>query len=303
MTTPPHTVAFQASATSNAATITGPASIVAGDIIVLLDRAGNTGSVPGLVTPTGFTSINNVTDGSFYRQNLSYKVATGTEAGASITGMSYGGAGYTWKAMAVFRASGEVESVSVVDAAGESSGGNPTAQSVSAGSGITPLVVIGAYSTHYATVDPRTFSTTKDGEISPDVSLYLAYKIYNSSPADSSIDMDDEGTNNALQSCYIQVNVKDVLEAAAGSFVLSGQNVALSASINALAGAFVLTGVGMDPSFSHPPVLTTFVERLNAPLGSQFVDQNGMLSGEWETFLKQFGDGYNELQLAVGRPH
>ena len=88
-------------------------------------------------------------------------------------------------------------------AAGETTDGNPSAQVVGASSGTPPLIVIGAYGTT-GTVDPRTFSTTKDGEITADsFNAYLAYKIYNSSPQDSSIDMDDEGDANILQSCYL----------------------------------------------------------------------------------------------------
>ncbi|HWE21758.1 MAG TPA: hypothetical protein VG758_32045 [Hyphomicrobiaceae bacterium] len=45
----------------------------------------------------------------------------------------------------------------------------------------------------------------KDGEINVvlgALNAYLAYKIYNSSPVNVTVDMDDEGTNE-LYSCYV----------------------------------------------------------------------------------------------------
>lgn len=195
------------SATSVAASITAPASILAGDLLVLLDRAENLASPPPtLVTPTGFTSIGNLTDGTFARQNLSYKIADGSESSSSITGMT--GDEYVYKAMYVFRGNIAISTASPLSVGGEATAANPVSQTVTAGSGATPLIVLGAYSVYsdsgLSTVDPRTFSTTKDGEISPNTSLYLAYKIYNGTPANTSIDMDDEGVENFLQSCYLQ---------------------------------------------------------------------------------------------------
>lgn len=174
---------------------------------MFLDRAGNfSGTPPADVTASGFTRIGSSQSGTsssgFFseRQNLWYKLALGTETGA-LTGMS-GTANA--KAMYVFRGNVPAALITVADVAGQITNANPTAQVVDASGGVAPLIVIGAYGSANA-VDPRTFSTTKDGEINPSAFLYLAYKIYNSSPADSSIDMDDEGDVNILQSCYIQM--------------------------------------------------------------------------------------------------
>ena len=71
-------------------------------------------------------------------------------------------------------------------------------------------MVPGGYGCANGTVNPRTFtvggSAAKDGETQAtggSADNWLAYKIYNSSPADVVIDQDDEGDNNALVSCYI----------------------------------------------------------------------------------------------------
>jgi hypothetical protein len=202
------TITQIASATSTATTITGPAGIEAGDLLVLVDRAENISGVPTLVTPTGFTSINNLSDGAFNRVNLSFKIADGSEASASITGMA--GTDYVTKAMYVFRGDVAIAAASPQSVAGEQTAGNPAAQNVAAASGTPPLVVIATYSAYADPVDPRTMSPAKDGEVSVSVDTqavtWLAYKIYDASPADVSVDMDDEGTLNALQSCRIDLS-------------------------------------------------------------------------------------------------
>ncbi len=195
-----------ASATSALETITVPAGVIAGDLLVLLDRAEDDATtVPTTVVPTGFTSIINTAHAQYTRSIMSYKIAVGTEASSSITGMN--GTAYESKAMYVFRGNNPITSVTAASAAGQFTESNPTAQVVTASAGAVPLVVLAGYSVFAANaVDPRTFSTTKDGEISNGTDLYLAYKIYNSSPADTTVDMDDEGFENCLQSCYLQVS-------------------------------------------------------------------------------------------------
>lgn len=80
--------------------------------------------------------------------------------------------------------------------------GNPTSQTKSVSTETDPLVVLGAYtimrnsSTNLMLTD--TFSPSADGDIDVAVSgstirSRLAYKIYNSSPANVTIDLDDDG--------------------------------------------------------------------------------------------------------------
>lgn len=192
------------SATSSSTTITAPSGIQAGDLLVLLDRADNL-SLPSTVVPTGFTSIANVNNGSGMRQIVSYKLATGSEGGASITGMA-GGLDVN-KALAVFRGNVPIASISVASLnAPAPTDANPTAQNVTAAGGTVPLIVFGCYSATNTIVSPRTFTPAKDGELNPSPSqtLYLAWKIYNSAPANVSVDMDDEGSANTLASFYLQ---------------------------------------------------------------------------------------------------
>lgn len=200
----------QGSATSLLATVTAPANIQQGDLLVLFDSAGQVGVNVPTIVPTGFTSINNVsiTDGfSFIRSICSYKVAVGNESSSSISGMS--GANSNDKMLLHFRPNVPINALTVGDVDGSGITTNPAAQTVTSASGVPPLIVFGAYSAD-AAVSPRTFtvggSAAKDGEINSSTFAYLAWKIYNSAPADVVIDMDDEGAMNTLQSFYISVS-------------------------------------------------------------------------------------------------
>lgn len=195
------------SATSTAATINFPAGIQAGDLIVMFDAAFGTvfsGTAPTSVTPTGFTVARENTGGgagSPFRVGrfiISYKLATGSETGA-LTGMD---GDEDFKAMYVFRGNAPATAITLGGAGGNISDGNPTAVTIGANAGTPPLVVIGGYASSGA-IDPRTFSTTKDGEINPSTRCYLAYKIYNTGPASTDVDMDDEGATNGVLGCYL----------------------------------------------------------------------------------------------------
>lgn len=213
------TIAFQNSTTAqNSGTVTGHASIIAGDLLVYLDRGYNKGGFPTSVTPADFTNILDFTANVDTKMMLSVKIATGAEASAAITGMSFSGGGGN-KILAVFRPDALITTASAQDPDSEGAAGNPSAQTITSGSGAVPLVVLGCYGSYSsgtgaAVVNPRTFtvggSPAKDGEINSTVAssedLWLAYKIYNSSPANVVVDMDDEGSYNTLGSCYIQVS-------------------------------------------------------------------------------------------------
>lgn len=187
-------------ATSAAATITGPAGIQAGDLLVLLDRAV-AGSLPTKVIPTDFVEIDDANNGSSARQVVSYKIADGSEASASLTGMD---GSVDRKALYVFRGDKAITAVNVSTPNSEQTSGNPASQSVLASAGAAPLIVFGCYGVSSGSVDPRTFTPTKDGEINEGTNFYLAYRIDNSAGQDTTVDMDDEGDVNILQSFYIE---------------------------------------------------------------------------------------------------
>lgn len=192
-------VSFFASATSVADAIVVPLGILAGDLILLHDVAGNS---PDAVTPTGFTLVNDQAAGT-ERTVITYKKADGTEGGMAIIGMNDID---VRKIMLVFRSETSPASFTVSAVNTQGTGANPTAQTVTASAGVAPLVVFGAYSSDGA-VNPRTFTVAgvaaKDSEVSSTTKSYVAWKIYNSAPQDVVVDMNDEGSSNNLNSFYM----------------------------------------------------------------------------------------------------
>jgi hypothetical protein len=190
------------------AAFTLPTGIQVGDLIVVFDLAVSAGGDPSAVIPSGFNQVVTVSDGAA-RGLLSYKIAAGTEGGTSLNGMDSTIEG---KLTYVFRGNNKaIASAVPTDVNSQSTGANPTAQVVNASGVATPLIVIGCYGTNTSAgnLDPRTFNPAKDGEINVTLAgagnddfMYLAYKIYNSNPADVTIDMDQEGNRNVLMSCY-----------------------------------------------------------------------------------------------------
>jgi hypothetical protein len=195
---------FATAIATSGATITAPASILAGDLIVLVDRAEQaTTALPALVTPAGFTSLGNVslTD---VRMNTSYKLAAGTEGGTVITGMN--GTFNNAKAMAVFRRQGKVFA-SVIPSAwgGQATDGDPTPQAVASGAaGALPRIVLGSYGVATGgSVVTRTMTPPKDAEVGAGIVAFLAWKFYEYTPQDTTIDTADNGNRNTLQSGYV----------------------------------------------------------------------------------------------------
>lgn len=198
------------SSTSTAATIVAPTTIVPGDLLILVQYSFDAGG-SAAVTPTGFTNFINVIDvGGGSRGMIDWRLADGSEAGATLTGMDEPADA---KVLVVYRRAPIITSVTPLGAGSESTTGNPVAQTVGSASGAVPLIVIGGYGAT-APVSPRTFTVSgvsaKDGEVGAGVGTtdaWQAWKIYEvgSTPDDVVIDMDDEGTN-ALMSGYFQVS-------------------------------------------------------------------------------------------------
>lgn len=196
------TLLFIASVSDDAASLTAMSDIRAGDLLVWYDwTLGG-----GLVVPSGFTQIGNTLAGSAVAVTA-YKIADGSESGATISGMSGGLAQH--KFLLQFRAEGSISNVAVQDVAQQITNGNPSSQTCNASGGTVPLVVIGTYSSS-GDVSSRTFSPSADAEISQfsgfGISSYVKYKVYNSSPSDTTIDSGDDGDDNTLQSFYLEIS-------------------------------------------------------------------------------------------------
>jgi hypothetical protein len=190
---------FVASAVSNANTITIPAGAQAGDLAVLFDKP--VGTVSGSDPPTNWTSI--LGAGGTNGLAVSRKLLVGGDPGASVTGIT--GSGNSNKVMFVFRPDAPITTVTASTWGQQITANNPTPQTVSASGQPTPLVVFGGAGVTSGTAAFSTASPAFDSTVANAAGLVIAgYKIYNSSPADHSIDMNDLG-NNALVSGYLRV--------------------------------------------------------------------------------------------------
>lgn len=193
-------IQFRTSAISTSSTISAPSTIQNGDLLVLYDSALSSSGTPTAVTPTGFTTILNQSPISTRRIICSYKIATNSDASATITGMS--GNLNVAKILLVFSTKG-IASASVFDVAFERSDGDPAAQTITSGSGKAPLVAIAFVrnqSNNYS------MTPTQDGVVeNTGQGQFGLYKIYNSSPEDVTVDTNDGGNNNLLMSFYIEI--------------------------------------------------------------------------------------------------
>lgn len=188
------TLAMVASASSVSGSITWPGGLQAGDVAFICDWLRQSSGTPTEVVASDFTKIfaDGNTGTNSQHMVLEYKILTGAESG-SLTVQD--GTSADGKVMLIFR--GNVPIAAVSPSTPTSSGvtaSNPAAQNILASGGTAPLVVLGCFGASSA-IDPRTWSPSPDGEVgSSNNQCWVGYKIYNSSPADHSIDMDDEGS-------------------------------------------------------------------------------------------------------------
>lgn len=190
-------------ATSTTSTITVPTGIQKGDLLYLKDTSINVSSPASTVVPSGFNTISNISASTLFsiRQIVSYKIADGTESSTNLTGMN--GDTFNDKELIVFRGDVAITSVTVSGTVnGNATTGDPASQSTTASGGTAPLIVLAAYGSN-GTVTTRTFSPAEDAELQASGRSSTKYKIYNSSPADTTVDMGDYGTNG-LQSFYLE---------------------------------------------------------------------------------------------------
>jgi hypothetical protein len=201
------TVSNHTEVTSTGSTITIPATVQAGDLLLLWDVAvaGTTPSevVPGTFTRITANTLNVQGGGSGVRGVASYRIAVSGDESDVVTGMN--GSGSNQKVLVVFRGDNPITAVNISGTVGsEGTTGNPASQNAAASGGQVPLIVVGCYGSTGA-ISPRTFSPAETEEITASIRCYLKYKLYDSAPSDTSVDMDDEGAN-ILASFYIEAS-------------------------------------------------------------------------------------------------
>lgn len=184
-----------------------PADIIAGDLLVALSQGRwySTGLTYGPYS--GFILLKRTAPGSSNAFETSYKIADGSEASSTLTG---GLQCSTWvnTVLYVFRGDVPINAVTPSIWNGQLTNSNPSAQTVSADGQATPLVVLAGWGENATggQITTDSFTPTRDGEVGVHSWRFqTAYKIYNSSPANVTVDMNDEGDQNNMQSGYLIV--------------------------------------------------------------------------------------------------
>jgi hypothetical protein len=206
----PTSLSFVGSTLSNSSSILVHASAVEGDLAVLFDVSWNSSSGPPTeVVPSTWTlctpSTTQDSASNDTRTVISYKVLGAAPGGTSVTGMD---AISDNKIMFVFHPDAAISTVTLGSWASENTANNPASQTVTASGQATPLLVLGltyevAGASSFSTASPAFDSAvleTGQGD------MYAAYKIYNSAPANHTIDQIDEGNANVLASGYLRVS-------------------------------------------------------------------------------------------------
>lgn len=112
-------------------------------------------------------------------------------------------------ALVILRPNKPIGSFSAEGFGQENGSGNPAAVTVSASGGTAPLVVVGAGWGMDGAVSFTTASPAFDGTATPSNSggdVILGWKIYNSSPANHTVDVGDTGTWSAIFGGYVVVS-------------------------------------------------------------------------------------------------
>lgn len=196
-------ITFVDSAVSSGTTITVPALAAAGDFAYLVDAAEDVSGLPTTVVPGGWTNIVNTPGANQIRVIHSRKVLAGGDLGAVVTGMN--GDSTDQKIMLVFRTVFTIGSVTASTYNQEATPNDPSQQTVTASGQTPPLIVFCSAATDggggpaFNVESPALQSKITQGK------LLVGYTIYNSSPANQSIDMADLGPENTLQSGYVRL--------------------------------------------------------------------------------------------------
>ena len=173
----------------NSKNITGPALILAGDLLVHLQWRYWTGSTPTAVVPTGFSSLVNFAGIGNTRGIISFKIADGSEANAVIAGMNSQHQSQNF--MIVSRPSAAISGINTTTFAGQGTNSDPDPRVIAAAS-LDPASIGMALFYHTAspviTFSPVSGNTTKTGN---NCNTYWA--IQNGSPVNISVDMNDAG--------------------------------------------------------------------------------------------------------------
>lgn len=245
--------------TSTTGTLSLPTGAAAGDLAVYCRTAKNAATAnPGHTAPSGWTSGGaNGNNAVFTSISISYKVLDAADITAgSITDPTVGDQ-MNRGTIHIFRPDTgyEISAVTISPATATDrfsfSTSNPAPVTLDGSSHSAPVVIVG-FGVQEAgdTVSFSTETPAFDDKITAGAAnMLVGYKVYNSSPADHTIDIGDSGAYNGLRGLVLALTLTSgtpyTLACSAGSFSLTGVAALLKASIfiAAVQGAYTLTGL------------------------------------------------------------
>lgn len=171
-----------------------------GDLLILI--YGGNSITPA--APSGWTAIKIVgASGWDAAHGLFYKIADGTEAGASLT------TGGNSSIVHVVRNAGPIASIGTPSTASDISNGNPSAVTASATGISAPAIALGCSSTSFGTPSMYDPLTTPAFDQENTVNRICAgITVYDSgeTPVDQGADNLDEGAANGISAAIFEVN-------------------------------------------------------------------------------------------------
>ena len=196
-------------------TITHPVTVQAGDLMILFEGTWDNDSDYINAVPTNFTEIYKnaylYVTSTYMAIAISARILPNTNDITTPTPVGTTVDGHHYNAL-YFRPSKSITSITPSGTINnQNTTSNPTSQTVSASGGTVPLIVFGLIQTTsslaaFSTENPAFDNEYTSSGVTTSGSAYarVGYKLYNSSPQDHSIDMNDLGTQR-LTSFYLEV--------------------------------------------------------------------------------------------------
>lgn len=197
------TVVNQGTSTSDVINL--PTGSAVGDLCILFDAGANSGSIPGTVVPSGWTQAVNTAGANDLRAIISYRVLTAADITAgSVTGMNASASDR--KGIVSLRPDFPILSVTVSTPVAQQTSGDPTQQTIAAASAPQSPVVLCGQGRGAAGLTSATGTLVTNGtSVGAGTGQVAHFEIQNTTRADRTYDIGDNGSQNVLQSLYLTI--------------------------------------------------------------------------------------------------
>jgi hypothetical protein len=184
-------------------TVDLPTGTLEGDLLVYYGDVSAGAGTPTDSTPADWAAGPNASQAGLRTKIMAGVAKAGDISAGEIQGLQ--SSGTQTAILLAFRPSAAIAAIAWFDTSAPAyTNADPSGQTVNASGGAAPLLVLAGYRSS-ATIDPRGWTGSTPGAVFADVRRYLLYGIFDSSPADITVDMDDEGNNNQLMSGWLEV--------------------------------------------------------------------------------------------------